>query len=59
MNGAPVGSAYGNEKIAQGIRIESSMGFKIMLTKLFPRLVEAFSSKGMDCSDVLNEDSSH
>lgn len=59
MNGAPVGSAYGNEKIAQGIRIESSMGFKIMLTKLFPRLVEAFSSKGMDCSDVLKQDSNH
>ncbi|KAL3522275.1 hypothetical protein ACH5RR_015109 [Cinchona calisaya] len=53
--GAPVGSAFGNENIEQENKIESSMGFKIMLAKLFPKLVEAFSDKGMDCSDVLNE----
>ncbi|XP_065879333.1 probable ubiquitin-conjugating enzyme E2 24 [Euphorbia lathyris] len=28
----------------------SSTGFKIMLAKLFPKLVEAFSAKGIDCS---------
>lgn len=55
MSGAPVGSALGNEKFEE-IKIESSMGFKLMLAKLFPRLVEAFSDKGMDCSDVLTQD---
>ncbi|KAL3519762.1 hypothetical protein ACH5RR_017911 [Cinchona calisaya] len=54
MGGAPVGSAFGNEKTEE-IEVESSMGFKIMLAKLFPRLVEAFSDKGMDCTDVLNQ----
>ncbi|WCJ27036.1 ubiquitin-conjugating enzyme 23 [Euphorbia peplus] len=29
----------------------SSTGFKIMLAKLFPKLVEAFSAKGIDCSE--------
>ncbi|CAL1372779.1 unnamed protein product [Linum trigynum] len=38
---------------AQGTRKGSSDGFKIMLAKLFPKLVEAFSVKGIECSQFL------
>ncbi|XVF40495.1 hypothetical protein PTKIN_Ptkin01aG0118000 [Pterospermum kingtungense] len=51
MEGAPVGftlecSGNGHDESFKG----SSTGFKIMLAKLFPKLVEAFSSQGIDCS---------
>lgn len=51
MYGAPVGFALehvlnGHDESFKG----SSTGFKIMLAKLFPKLVEAFSSHGIDCS---------
>ncbi|XVE51337.1 hypothetical protein DITRI_Ditri02bG0032000 [Diplodiscus trichospermus] len=49
MEGAAIGFAleYGekNENIKG-----SSTGFKIMLAKLFPKLVEAFLDQGIDCS---------
>nr|GMD11485.1 probable ubiquitin-conjugating enzyme E2 24 [Ipomoea batatas] len=55
MGGAAVGSAsrclYSDQEQIKG----SSKGFKIMLAKLFPQLVEAFSDKGIDdCSQFLN-----
>lgn len=50
MEGAPVGCDLGNEKFEQGAKNGSSKGFKIMLAKLFPKLVEAFADKGMDCT---------
>lgn len=52
MEGAAVGTASGckeNGENSQGC----SMGFKIMLAKLFPKLVEAFSSKGIHCSQFI------
>ncbi|CAI9087446.1 OLC1v1021516C1 [Oldenlandia corymbosa var. corymbosa] len=49
MDGAPVGFPFGNEKTDQ---IGSSTGFKIMLSKLVPILIEAFSEKGMLCNEM-------
>ncbi|XWS19599.1 hypothetical protein CRYUN_Cryun31cG0029300 [Craigia yunnanensis] len=51
MEGVPVGFALdcgenGHDENFKG----SSTGFKIMLAKLFPKLVEAFSDQGIDCS---------
>ncbi|XP_057421797.1 probable ubiquitin-conjugating enzyme E2 24 [Lotus japonicus] len=49
LEGASLGcgkSEYENQK-------GTSTGFKIMLAKLFPNLVEAFSSKGIDCSQFV------
>ncbi|CAI0468682.1 unnamed protein product [Linum tenue] len=40
----------------QGTLKGSSDGFKIMLVKLFPKLVEAFSGKGIDCSQFMEPD---
>ncbi|KAJ4836130.1 hypothetical protein Tsubulata_036728 [Turnera subulata] len=48
MKGAPV--ALGCGKPEHDDQKGSSTGFKIMLAKLFPKLVEAFSEKGIDCS---------
>ncbi|XP_057949776.1 probable ubiquitin-conjugating enzyme E2 24 [Malania oleifera] len=54
MEGAAVGCASGQGKMEQpGSRRGSSMGFKIMLAKLLPRLVEAFSEKGIDCRQYI------
>ncbi|CAK9181812.1 unnamed protein product [Ilex paraguariensis] len=50
MEGIPVGCAFGDTKKEQENPKGSSTGFKIMLGKLFPKLVEAFSDKGIDCS---------
>lgn len=49
MEGAPVGCAFGCKDSGENFQ-QSSKGFKIMLAKLFPKLVEAFSGKGIDCS---------
>ncbi|KAK6133451.1 hypothetical protein DH2020_032819 [Rehmannia glutinosa] len=51
MQGAPIGYPFDYDKAEQEIPKGSSTGFKIMLTKLYSRLVEAFSDKGFDCSD--------
>lgn len=48
MNGAPIGFLTKGEH-EKG----NSMGFKIMLAKLFPKLVQAFSVKGIDCSQFI------
>ncbi|CAM8918512.1 unnamed protein product [Rhodiola kirilowii] len=45
MEGAPVCLAF--DAYAE---TESSIGFKLMLSKLVPQLVEAFSGMGIDCS---------
>lgn len=50
MNGAPVGSAFQPKNQDQEPIKGNSTGFKIMLGKLYPKLVEAFSEKGIDCS---------
>ncbi|KAI3466675.1 hypothetical protein Pfo_023338 [Paulownia fortunei] len=55
MQGAPIGYPFNCGKAEQEIQQGSSTGFKIMLTKLYSRLVEAFSDKGLDCSDLLDQ----
>lgn len=54
MEGAPVGFAFGYRNSEQENQQGSSMGFKIMLSKLFPKLVEAFSIKGIACSQYVD-----
>ncbi|XP_031474358.1 probable ubiquitin-conjugating enzyme E2 24 [Nymphaea colorata] len=57
MGGAQVGCVSGDGKILSGGG-SSSAGFKIMLAKLFPKLVSAFSDKGIDCSLSINTETS-
>lgn len=52
MEGAPVGCAVGCGTTDEDRQKGSSTGFKIMLSKLFPKLVEAFSAKGINCSQL-------
>ena len=53
MDGAPVGSAVGCGKTEDDAQKGSSTGFKIMLSKLFLKLAEGFSDKGIDCSQLI------
>ncbi|CAJ1961680.1 unnamed protein product [Sphenostylis stenocarpa] len=50
LEGAPIGCAFGGEKTQNENYKGTSTGFKMMFGKLFPKLVEAFSDKGIDCS---------
>ncbi|TKY71699.1 ubiquitin-conjugating enzyme E2 24 [Spatholobus suberectus] len=50
LEGAPIGCAFGGGETEHENQKGTSTGFKIMLAKLFPKLVEAFSDKGIDCS---------
>lgn len=54
---SPVGQPFNHGIDEQGIHEECSTGFKIMLTKLYPKLVEAFSAKGFKCSDLSDQGS--
>lgn len=54
MEGASVGCDFGYTKDEQENQRGSSTGFKIMLSKLFPKLVEAFSGMGIDCSQYVD-----
>ena len=55
MRGALIGNPFecgkGDEEVQRG----SSTGFKILLAKLYSRLVETFSDKGIDTSDFLDQ----
>jgi ubiquitin-conjugating enzyme E2 O len=54
MEGAPVGCAFGCGKTDDGKNLTgNSTGFKIMLAKLLPKLVEAFADRGMDYSQFI------
>lgn len=53
LEGASLGCQFEFGKTEQNNQKGSSMGFKIMLAKLFPMLVEGFSSKGIDCSQFI------
>ncbi|CAI9756477.1 unnamed protein product [Fraxinus pennsylvanica] len=55
MEGAPIGYPFGDSKTKHEYQRGSSTGFKIMLGKLFPKLVEAFSNDGVDCSQMLDK----
>lgn len=50
MEGALVANTFGFGETELENQTGSSTGFKIMLAKLFPKLVEAFSNKGINCS---------
>lgn len=54
LEGVPVGCAYGSQNPDPEGRKGNSTGFKIMLSKLAPKLVEAFTAKGFDCGDFNN-----
>ncbi|KAK7319683.1 hypothetical protein RJT34_04407 [Clitoria ternatea] len=53
LEGASIGYAFGCRKTEHENQKGTSTGFKIMLAKLFPKLVEAFSDKGIDCSQFV------
>ncbi|KAH7651711.1 ubiquitin-conjugating enzyme E2 O protein [Dioscorea alata] len=55
MDGAQIGSDFNSEKPAGEILKGSSTGFKLMLAKLFPKLVSGFTDKGIDCGHFLNQ----
>lgn len=49
LEGASIGCGKTEHENQKG----TSAGFRIMLAKLVPRLVEAFSDKGIDCSQFV------
>ncbi|KAL6197157.1 hypothetical protein ACLB2K_032769 [Fragaria x ananassa] len=53
MEGVPIGCAVDFQKTDDKHSMGSSTGFKIMLAKLFQKLVESFSAKGIDCSQFI------
>uniref|UniRef100_A0A2P2KKX3 E2 ubiquitin-conjugating enzyme n=2 Tax=Rhizophora mucronata TaxID=61149 RepID=A0A2P2KKX3_RHIMU len=54
LEGAPLACAFGCGQAENANQSSStSTGFKIMLAKLFPRLVNAFASKGIDCHQFI------
>ncbi|CAA2983862.1 probable ubiquitin-conjugating enzyme E2 24 [Olea europaea subsp. europaea] len=55
MEGAPIGYPFGDSKPEHESHKGSSTGFKIMLGKLFPKLVEAFSDNDVDCRQMLHQ----
>lgn len=54
LEGASIGYAFGSGETEHENQKGTSTGFKIMLSKLFPRLVETFSDKGIDCSQFVD-----
>lgn len=55
IQGAPIGHPFNRRNDQQEIKKGCSTGFKIMLTKLYPKLIEAFSEKGFYCSDLSDQ----
>lgn len=55
MRGAPIGNPFECGKADEELQRGSSTGFKILLAKLYSRLVETFSDKGIDTSDFLDQ----
>ncbi|XP_026661379.2 probable ubiquitin-conjugating enzyme E2 24 isoform X3 [Phoenix dactylifera] len=55
FDGAQVGHAYKCGKVADEGHKHCSHGFKIMLAKLYPKLVAAFMERGIDCSQFLDK----
>lgn len=51
--GAPIGCAFESVKTMHQNQKGTSTGFRIMLAKLLPKLIEAFSGKGIDCSQFV------
>ncbi|KAI3994804.1 hypothetical protein MKX01_037355 [Papaver californicum] len=61
MDGTPVGCAFGHGRRFDQEETQTcnSMGFKIMLTKLFPKLVLGFVNKGINCSQFLEPENNN
>ncbi|KVH96983.1 hypothetical protein Ccrd_000926 [Cynara cardunculus var. scolymus] len=53
LEGVPIGCAFGSQPVELEAQKGNSTGFKIMLAKLVPKLVEAFTSKGFDCANLV------
>ncbi|KAJ9566490.1 hypothetical protein OSB04_002456 [Centaurea solstitialis] len=51
VQGVPVGYAFEGEYTEPTYQTKSSTGFRIALSKLFPKLVEAFSAKDLVCGE--------
>ncbi|KAL8228140.1 hypothetical protein R6Q57_015724 [Mikania cordata] len=51
LDGVPVGCAFESPYVEPDGWTGNSTGFKIMLSKLVPKLVEAFTAKGFDCGE--------
>ncbi|XP_071709122.1 probable ubiquitin-conjugating enzyme E2 24 [Rutidosis leptorrhynchoides] len=52
LEGVPIGCAFVSQSLEPERQISNnSTGFKLMLSKLVPKLVEAFTAKGFDCGD--------
>lgn len=49
--GVPVGYAFEGEYNEPMGQTKGSTGFKITLSKLFSKLVEAFNTRGYDCGE--------
>ena len=56
LEGAPIGCAFACGKIEHENQKGTSTGFKIMLAKLLPKLVESFSDMGIDCSQFVEQE---
>ncbi|GAV88562.1 UQ_con domain-containing protein [Cephalotus follicularis] len=53
MGGAPVGFPFGCDDNDRENTKGNSKGFKIMLSKLYPKLVDALSDKGINCDQFI------
>ena len=51
LEGIPVGCAFESQYLEPEGQKGNSTGFKLMLSKLVPKLVEAFTAKGYDCGE--------
>ncbi|XP_002519066.3 probable ubiquitin-conjugating enzyme E2 24 isoform X1 [Ricinus communis] len=56
IQGAPVAYPFECGHVEHEHQKGNSTGFKIMLSKLFPKLVEAFAAKGIDCNKFAEVD---
>lgn len=50
LDGAQVGSMCNNGELSGGCHKSCSTGFKLMLSKLLPKLVSTFTEMGVDCN---------
>ncbi|XP_072994791.1 probable ubiquitin-conjugating enzyme E2 24 [Typha latifolia] len=55
LDGTQVGQAYDCGKVKDEGQKSCSTGFKIMLAKLLPNLISAFTEMGIDCSQFLHQ----
>lgn len=56
LNGGEIGCDLEHRKLASGCYKSCSAGCKIMLAKLFPKMIAGFTGSGIDCSEFLGND---